>query len=57
VQKNGEVCRLKVRQMHLFSDIQCTNHAIGTPGGKNERNDREKRHPLDGPAQRPSMFA
>jgi hypothetical protein len=41
VQENGDAHLTKVGHLQLFSSIPCTNHAIGTPGGKNERNEDE----------------
>jgi hypothetical protein len=37
VRQNGDVHLTKMGQLHMFFSIPCTNHAIGTPGGKNER--------------------
>jgi hypothetical protein len=36
VYKNGDTRRTKVRHARAFPSILCTNHAIGTSGGKDE---------------------
>jgi hypothetical protein len=57
VWENGETRRTKVGHARTFSISLCTNHAIGTSGGKNERIGNQK-HPKPGeatPANRPAI--